>query len=391
MMVCIKRLGPKTEAQLSLTKSVPIYDPSIPPEDVACLQYLYSTDMEILCGSIKLNVLARTLARLYGPSVSYPGLRHMIIALFISKSGIRTTSTYPTESGQSHVDIVIRELGQRLSNPIEIDESDIFVAYMLALWSGQTSLTAAEIHVEGVIAIMRHVSHKLGHLFHASPMVPFWALLRDEIFWLIRKSNNFYRMCQDFRDILGPKTIQQRQRYENELRAAIIPTFHPFDAKVFFGRSMHTSVHTMMESAKIINQRYPLQILSQDPPIESVLVELRVEQLLLEQKGYELILELELAPLQYGDYVEDWRMEFTIVHQLHDLLVLNICRLASIALEAPSIQEGLSSPKGIAASASLVSLLRKGRAFFQSGIHGERVFGTGMKIELFGWLMIRSW
>ena len=213
-------------------------------------------------------------------------------------------------------------------------------------------------------------------------MAPFWALLRDEIIWLIRKSVNCSRICQDFREILGPKTIQQRQRYENELRATMRPEYLPFNAKVFFGRSMHTSVHTMLESARIINQRYPIQILSQDSLIESVLVELHVEQSLLEQRGHEELLELELAPLQKGEYVENWRVELTIVERIHDLILLNVCRLVATALEAPSIQQGLSSSKGITASASLISILRRSMAFFQSGIQDERVFGTGLRSQL---------
>jgi hypothetical protein len=364
---------------LSLTKSIPIYDPSIPSEDITYLQYLYSNDTEILCGSIKLDVLARVLARVYGPSISYPGPRHMIIALLISKSGFRTAPTCPTQLERQHVDIVIGELLRKLSNPTEIDESDIFVAYMLAMWSSQTnSASATEVHVEGVLAIMRHLSQKPENSFYASPMTPFWALLRDEIIWLTRKFSCCHRMCQDFRDILGPKTIQQRLRYENELRAAMTPESRLCDTKVFFGRSMHTSVHTPVELARIINQRYPLQDSSQDPLLESALIELQVEQALLEQRGDEQHFELELAPLQKGEYVKDWKVELSVVERIHNLIILNLCRLATIALEAPSIQQGLSSSRGIAASTSLISILRRSRAFIQSGIRNERVFGTGM-------------
>ena len=59
----------------------------------------------------------------------------MLIALLISKSGARTISTYPTEIEQQHVNIVIAGLAKKLSDPTNIDEGDIFVAYMLAMWS----------------------------------------------------------------------------------------------------------------------------------------------------------------------------------------------------------------------------------------------------------------
>src|SRR4030095_10230939 len=97
------------------------------------LQHLYLNDTNILCGSIKLDVLARFLARVYSPSIMPPGLRHAIIALLMSKSGIRTTSKCPTQSERLHINVTFVELAQRLSNPIAVDESDIFTAYMLAI------------------------------------------------------------------------------------------------------------------------------------------------------------------------------------------------------------------------------------------------------------------
>ena len=332
-----------------------MYD-SIPSEDAASLHHLYSNDTNILCGSVKLDVLARVLARIYGPSISHPGVRNMIIALSMSKSGSRT-SKYPTMSEQRHVDITFRELTKKLSNPSEIDEGDIFVSYLLAVWNGDIDSAAIEVHVQGLFAIMRHLSQNIT--FSSSPLAPFWALLRDEILWLTRKSANCSKMCQDFRDILGPKTIQQRQRYENELRAAA--DFRRSGAKVFYGRSMYTSVHTMMESARIINQ---CQSSVHDPLIESVLVELQVEYRLVEQKHHEHFLDLELSPLQRGEYVKSWKEELTIIGRLHDLIVLNVCRLAAISLEAVSIQQGLRSPRGIEASTSLDLNITKDQGFF---------------------------
>jgi hypothetical protein len=347
-----------------------MYD-SIPSEDAVSLHYLYSNDTNVLCGSIKLDVLARVFARIYGPSISHSGLRNMIIALLISKSGSRT-STYPTLSEQRHVNITFKELKQKLSNPSEIDEGDIFVSYMLAVWYGDVDSTAIEVHVQGLFAIMRHLSQ--AKTFSSSPMAPFWALLRDEILWLTRKSANCPRLCQDFRDVIGPKTLHQRQTYENELRTAA--SFRSSAENVFYGRCMYTSVHTMIESAKIINRRQ----LYGDSLIESVLVELQVEYQMIEKKHHEDFLDIELRPLQMGKYVEDWKQEQKIIGRLHDLIVLNICRLAIVSLEGVSIQQGVRSSKGMAFSASLVSILRKSRAFCQAGIQDCRVFGTGCEI-----------
>ena len=293
----------------------------------------------------------------------------------MSRSGTRTTPDCPTRIEQRHVDVTFTELTRKLSSPINIHESDIFVAYLLALWSGDIDPTATEVHVHGVVAIMRHLCRKLGPRFLSSPTAPFWALLRDEILWLTRKSNSYLRLCQDFRNVLGPKTVQQRQRYENELRAAIHQPRDP-NAKVLFGRSMCTSVHTMMELAKLIDLQYPEQCSVQDPIVESILVELHIEQQVIEQQNHEELLDLELKPLQVGEYVEDCDVEVSVIERLHDLVVLYVCRLATLGLEAPSIMHGLRSSEGLTATSALLSVLRRGRAFILAGIQDGRVFGT---------------
>jgi len=374
---CIKRFGPKTEAlRLCPEKPIPVYDILVPSEDLAALHYLYTNNTPILCGTLKLDVLARVFARVYGPSMTHGALRHIIIALLMSRSGTRTMVGCPTRLEERHVDSTFAELARKLSSPSNIHESDVFVAYLLALWSGDIDPAATEVHVEGVVAIMRHLWRKLGPEFLRSSMAPFWALLRDEILWLTRKSNNYHRLCQDFRNMLGPKTIQQRDRYESELRCAMIRQSQDPNAKIFFGRSMCTSVHTMMEVARIIDQRYPDRFSIQDPLIESILVELHVEQQTIQQQKHEEQLDVELKPLQLGDYVEDCDVELRVTERIHDLVVLYVCRLATIGLESPSIQRGLRSAEGVAASSALLSVLRRGRAFVSSGIHEGRVFGT---------------
>ena len=306
----------------------------------------------------------------------YGGLRHIIIALFMSRSGTRTSADCPSPVEQRHVDVTFAELSRKLSNPTDIHESDIFTAYLLALWSGDVDPAATEVHVEGVIAIMRHLSLKLGSSqFLNSPMAHLWALLRDEILWFTRKWNNYHRLCQDFRDILGPKTVQQRQRYENELRGAMLSRSQRTNRNIFFGRSICTSVHTFVELAKIIDRGYPSSV--EDPIMESILVDLHIEQNSIERKGHETLLEMDLKPLQHGEYVPDWKIEARVVGHIHHLIILYVCRLATLALEAPSIEDGLGSPAGVAASTALLWILCRGRGFFLAGIQGKRVFGTG--------------
>lgn len=308
----------------------------------------------------------------------------MIIAILMSKSRNQPALPHPSETEQRHhVDIVLGELTKKLSNPADVEESDILVAYLLAVWSEDVDSSATDVHIEGVLAIMRHLQRKMGDSFSTSPMAPFWALLRDEILWRKRKSPSFYRLCQEFRSILGPKTVQQRQRYELELRAAMMVDIKHPNPKIFFGRTMYSSIHTLMESSKIINERFQLPGSVQDPLIESVLVELHVEQVLLEQRGHESLLELELKPLSGGNYVEDWRVELTIIERLHDLIAIYVCRLATLGLEARTVREGLESTECQAAAAMLKSVVKRARAFLHAGMKDERVYGTGWSMLVF--------
>jgi hypothetical protein len=294
----------------------------------------------------------------------------MLIALVSTSEG---TEPRPTQSERQHVDIAIRELSQKLSNPAEINESDVFVAYTLAIWSRNIDNAATEIHINGVIALMRHVCERNS----SSTMKPFWPLVRDDILWLTRKSHDSHRLCEDFRGILGPKTIQQRRTYEGEL-CSMAQSRLP-DTKVLFGRSMHTSVHSMVELAGIVDQRsLSPNDRELDPIIESVLVELRVEQDIGEQKEHECWLERELTPLKSGGYVEDWRVEAEVIRRYYDLVILHVCRLAIIALESSSIQEGLHSSDALVAYNSFILILKDARRFMLAGIKDNRAIGTGI-------------
>lgn len=345
------------------SRPITVYDSSIQPEDVVKLQYLYVNDVRVLCGSVKLNAFARILARAYGPAMTR-GLRNMLIALS-STSDTETNSRSPTPSEQHHVDIAFRSLSQKLSNPSDIEESDIFVAYTLAMWSRNIDKTAAQAHIKGVLALMRHVTHNKG--LSTSPMAPFWALVRDDILWLMRKSDDSYGLCQDFRSILGPKTIQQRRSYENEI-SRITPTSQG-NTKLLFGRSMYTSVHSMVDLVRIVDHKSQSQKGTElDPIIESVLVELRIERSLVEAKKHEVWLNLELEPLPFGHYVKNCEIEADVVKRLYDLLITSVCRVAMVALEAPSIQQGLRSAEGIKAYETLFSLIERGRAFMIAGV-----------------------
>jgi hypothetical protein len=298
----------------------------------------------------------------------------------MSKSGNRTRANHPTIEEQNHVGIALHELSIKLStNRGDIDESDILIAYLLAIWSCEIKSSAAEVHIKGVLQIMRHVSRKLGGDISSSPMAPLWGLLRDEILWLTRKSSISLQLYYEFQSLLGPKTISQRQQYEAVLRGAMLSSgvgVSDKHVKVLFGRTMHTSIHTLVEVARILDRRRANPS-TQDPLVDSVLVELHMEQSCLGEKGHESLLARELEPLKRGEYVKDWQDEANVLMRCHDLIVLYACRLTIIALRAQSITEGLVSAEGRETCKALVSVLRRAREFVVAGIQGGRVFGTG--------------
>jgi hypothetical protein len=160
----------------------------------------------------------------------------------------------------------------------------------------------------------------------------------------------------------------------NPTSATVVPDKH---IKVLFGRSMHTSIHTLVEVARILDRRRANPT-SQDPLVESVLVELQMEQASLAEKNHEPLLARELEPLKRGMYVRDWQDEANVLMRCHDLIVLYACRLTILALRATSIREGLETVEGKGTCKALISVLRRARDFVIAGIQGGRVFGTGM-------------
>jgi hypothetical protein len=297
----------------------------------------------------------------------------MIIALALSDLGLMTTKllTCPTVPEQEQVHYAFQTLTRTLSYPNQVDEGDIFVAYLLAMWSRRYShyFENFEVHVKGVLAIMRHLSQK-SRANSTSAAAPLWRLIRDELLWKTEDDNWHLanRLSQEFRGVLGPKTVQQRQSYEDQLRESATPEFRSRDGWVVFGYIMGP----LFKLQQVINQHKENS--ERDPYTESVLVDNYVAQCSIEQRKEELLLELELMPLQGGQHVKTPRDEFTILTRFHNLILLYLSRLATTALEAASIQQGLCSPEGRTASISLTSTFRRARTFMQSRV---QVFHSG--------------
>src|SRR5271169_3107577 len=116
-----------------------------------------------------------------------------------------------------------------------------------------------------MLAIMEHLLKKQSDLFSTSELSPLWALARDGILWSTGWSSDkslVKRLVHDFRVLLGPKTIQQRQRYGEEVKGV-----HAHSMWVTLG----TEMHLLRFCLGAMNERFLEGTLVQDAYMESIL------------------------------------------------------------------------------------------------------------------------
>lgn len=301
-----------------------------------------------------MTTLARTFARIYGPSISHSGLRNAIVALAGSSLGpANNIPIFYHEAFQR----ACHSLHRKLSN--EVDESDLLVTYLLAAWSVSIDdMEGVEVHANGMLAIMRRLLEEQSCLFSTSGLSPLWSLARDGILWGAGWSSDksfVKRLAHDFLVLLGPKTIQQRQRYEEEFKAV-----HGDGMWAMLG----TELYLLNICLGVINQRFLEGTSKQDAYMESILVEAKAFLSSLDQKRRDARIESALESRNTG---EQWQIgvdKLSFFAMFYELIHLLLSRLVVAALEGPSIREGLCSMEGLAASASLVSAFRQGKDFF---------------------------
>jgi len=129
---CVKRWGPKREADLKPTQSVSVYDSFIHPNDVQTLQFIYSHDITWFDFRATTSDLFKKLAFYYGPAIGHRGLRFAMLACGGRE---RSAQKSPTVQELEYVGHALKALTLKLVNPATIDEGDLFGAAILALWS----------------------------------------------------------------------------------------------------------------------------------------------------------------------------------------------------------------------------------------------------------------
>jgi hypothetical protein len=123
-----------------------------------------------------------------------------------------------------HVDKATNALRGNLTDPTTVDDGDLFVAFLLALWYLDSPIDtireSAETHVEGTVALMKHLSEKDAH--SKSPLRLLWLLIRDEIVRQISYGNHCLSELV-LHKILECRLSGSRQSYINLLRSKNSP------------------------------------------------------------------------------------------------------------------------------------------------------------------------
>jgi hypothetical protein len=168
---CRKLKGPKTEARAVLpSRPITMYDPSIDERDLQTLRDLYRrsrNDMAL----ILIQELGCTLFSCYGRTISHTGLRHAVLA------NLYAVSEGPSENSLLHVAKATIELRQKLSSNAHVDDADLYVSVLLAIWHFHhgDEVSAALIHMEGAENLMLHLLSETGE----SPLRILWPRVRE--------------------------------------------------------------------------------------------------------------------------------------------------------------------------------------------------------------------
>ena len=197
---CIKTWGPKKEKTKTLPnkvqpftrpsspslppltppkKSPSTYSPSLESTHIRILQHAYFEGFNFSRTSQDLTLLRlfHKFAFTYGPWISHDSLRHAIIALTISRQIVPSTpAKLATELAAAR-----NALRRKLNNPKDVDEGDLFTAFLLAQCYLDSGEEEATIHVQGFLTIMRHLFFAAGKTVCAYTLGMFWRTARDEI------------------------------------------------------------------------------------------------------------------------------------------------------------------------------------------------------------------
>ena len=135
--------------------------------------------------------LVKTFAVVYGPLIQHSSLQHAICATIVNNSPI-------SDDTPLYVGRACKSLKLRLNDPNIIDEGDLFATALLAMLDW-TSPERYETHVNGFLAIMRHLYSRSNDNSKSYQLGALWKTVRDMMLAIAVEGNH---VCADLPDFV---------------------------------------------------------------------------------------------------------------------------------------------------------------------------------------------
>jgi hypothetical protein len=354
---CRKEWGPKTEALQESdsgninaspkppSRTITPYDASIEPADVQALQAAYLFTTEPFNPRQALFSLLRRLAYVYGQSISHPCLRYAICAF--SSGYIMGDPSVAFEYSQK----ACQALKRRLYKPALIDEGDLFATALLTLCPGLKSSEFMP-HMEGFMAIMRHLTEMVGGHVESYALAPFWTLVKDEItsFLSFPDEDLISRWSNAIYEVFGHQTFHERTSYKGLLDQD--STSDNTWGKLFDAACRQ---YTWLDECYTLRVQKP-SCDSVRSYIDSVLNGLRGEYVSIDEDYYfDWLSKLLFQLIDTTQAQELRKIEMTLRPSVFGLLDNGLGLLLFALLEAHSLEEGRKSQSAVRASVTAFS------------------------------------
>ena len=341
--------------QVLSSQQLSSYDSSITTREVYLLQSIYVEAGRENRRQIRILRLLTNLAFVYDPSISHPSLRRAACAWI---SGWHFENHPDRDSYRWSA---VQALRRRLNNPSVIDEGDLFAVLWLTLLSG---VYARDIefttHIQGFLAVMKHLSQKARGDAHLYRLAILWPLLRDEIVLYgldlflggrgTVMDTIIYEMCRPSYGLAGRKALRESQEYQSVIRE--VSTVYSVDGLVVTTWQQFVLLKKCIDMKRESRGRLDLE---SDAYVASILTDVQVN--LSQVDDNSLIESLE------HDMMAIWESEkpnpFYPLHIASGLLWLLLCRLLIIVIAAPSFSSGLNTTEAITVANQLATVIQR--------------------------------
>jgi hypothetical protein len=331
---CLKLPGPKSLSPINPSRPIPTAIASvIEPDDVVVLQYAYSLEGTFWASCCKQFAIE------YGIAISHASLRHAMLAT--------AACEHPSIHMKQQIEYHKREACRQLIRSIETpSDGDVFAANMLVWVALQQGLeTEALSHVKGFLAMNKHL--KGGERLTSNMLQIFEPLILDDAILIFstlgelsmfryydlkstfkKRKSYFHELCRTGTppEAWQSPSLQALVTHLGELLTCSVSWLNHIGLTKF---SRHTDRKVMIDQVTHL--------------IKSELsdTELQRDLVILEQQQFHQTLRDTENQLANHAFVELRTMELLI-----------------IALEAPTLPEGLDNPRSKAIAISLLSTLR---------------------------------